>query len=118
MFNKLKLLLYFLSVVSKYFRYDQASTNTLKRDTINARKRDLVLCKQNGYNWRGNLILISAHIGFILSIWMIFFFHGELRDEELVICSTMISVFGSILTDASLFEFGNNSNRDIRDIKK
>jgi len=93
-------------------RSGQTKTSITTRDTNNARKRDLLIVQKVGYNWRGNLILVSAHLGLIFAIVMIFFFHGELKDEELVICSTLISIFGSILTDASLFEFGNNSNRD------
>lgn len=82
-----------------------------RKDPINARNRDLRIREIQKYNWRADIILFFAYIGTILPILMILFLKHELKDEELVICSTMVSIFGSIITDAALFEFGNNSNR-------
>ena len=81
-------------------------------DSISARNRDVKIREMHRSNWRADVILFFAYIGTILPIIAILLFNEHLKEEELVICSTLVSIFGSIVTDAALFEFGNNSNRE------
>jgi hypothetical protein len=110
MFTKICYLIKFIQKLKDYL-VNSRSLHSNGIDSVNARNRDIFIQRFQKRNWRADILVVFAYIGFIVPTILVLVRHDQLNDEVLLICTTMMSLFGSIITDASLFEFGNNSNR-------
>lgn len=83
----------------------------LARDMVNARKRDIKIQKQKKRNYRADAMVMFAGTGLIISLILLVYFRNRLTTDLILIFTSIIGFFTSIMTDASLFEFGNNGIR-------
>jgi uncharacterized protein YacL len=80
---------------------------TRMRNIQDARLRDMVLASM-GSARRGDLMVVLAALGLIVSLVALTFFKDMLSGEATGIISTIAGIFGSCLKDAFGFEFGSS----------
>lgn len=92
-----------------YLKSSVANSKMIRKDMLSARKRDLK--KTN--HLRSNLLVLFAVCGIVICIGCIVYLRNSLNSELIFLFTNVITFFGSILTDVSIFEFGNNIYRSL-----
>jgi len=77
-------------------------------DMISARERHLQMLHSGKRSGRADVIVLFSILALITCVGILLYYKNSLNGELTLIFASIISFCSSILTDASLFEFGNN----------
>lgn len=85
------------------------------RDRQDARYRDMSFLNAGRYNFRADIMVLSAAAGLIGCLGSLAYYAEFLPGEAVGIISTIAGIFGSCLKDAYAFEFGSSRSSRAKD---
>lgn len=85
------------------------------KDRESARRRDITLTTAGRYNFRADIMVISAALGLVACLLTITIYRISLPGEAVGIISTIAGIFGSCLKDVYAFEFGSSRGSKLKD---
>lgn len=85
-------------------------------DRQDARSRDIAMLSSGRYNFRADVMVVSAAFGLLSCLVALAYYHDNLPGEAVGIISTVAGIFGSCLKDAYSFEFGSSRGSKTKDL--